>query len=103
MMAVCVLGIVSFATAQEEKTNTPVDTTAQTISLENNFEKIDKSQLPQAIKDAIMNDMDGMKVMEAYIGEDSIYMIVVAAMNNEADKKTVYADADGNWVKPKND
>ncbi|HEA31276.1 MAG TPA: hypothetical protein ENH91_15010 [Leeuwenhoekiella sp.] len=104
-MAVVAMGMISFsANAQEEKTTTEtMDPTTQTMQVNDNFEKIDKSQLPQAVKDAIMTDMDGMMVKEAYVGEDTVYKIVVALMTDDTQTKTVYADAEGHWIKPKKD
>lgn len=99
ILAVFAFGMISFsANAQEEKMTT-VDTTAQTMQINDNFKEIDKSQLPQAIKDAIMTDMDGMMVSKAYIGEDSIFKIIVASQQDQSMTKTVYADAEGNWIK----
>ncbi|MGB3773974.1 MAG: hypothetical protein WA951_01840 [Leeuwenhoekiella sp.] len=90
--------------AQEERTTQTVDPTAQTMEMSDKFDEIDKSQLPQTIKDLIMTEMDGMKVMEAFVGKTtSIYKVLVAPMDDETKVKTVYADAEGQWVEPKKD
>lgn len=104
ILAVFALGMISFsANAQQEEKTSVMDSTAKTMQINDNFKEIDKSQLPQAIKDVIMTDMDGMMVSKAYIGEDSIFKIIVASQKDNSMTKTVYADADGNWIKPKND
>ena len=104
ILAVFALGIISFsANAQQEGTMKSMDSTAQSRQINDNFKEIDKSQLPQAIKDAIMTDMDGMMVFKAYIGEDNIFKIIVASLQDNSVTKTVYADVEGNWVKPKDD
>ncbi|WP_031427038.1 hypothetical protein [Flavimarina sp. Hel_I_48] len=102
LIAVFAMGILSSsATAQEKvETTQKKDLVVKTMQVTDNFEEIDKSQLPQTIKDVIMTDMDGMKVTEAYVGENSIYKIIVADLKNESKTKTVYLDADGNWIKP---
>jgi len=104
ILAVFVLGMISFsANAQQEGKTKAMDSTAKTMQVKDNFKEIDKSQLPQAIKDAIMTDMDGMMVSKAYIGEESIFKIIVASLKDKSMTKTVYADAQGNWIKPKDD
>jgi len=102
LLAIFAMGILSFSANAQEKTETEqaMSPAVKTMQIADNFEEIDKSQLPQTIKDVIMTDMDGMKVLEAYVGEDSIYKIVVAELKNESITKTVYADADGNWIEP---
>lgn len=104
ILAVFALGIISFsANAQQEENTKMMDSTAQTMQIKDNFKEIDKSQLPQAIKDAIMTDMDDMMVSKAYIGENSIFKIIVVSQKDNSIQKTVYANAEGNWIKPKDD
>ncbi len=104
IIAVFALGMISFsANAQQEQKTKAMDSTAKIMQINDNFKEIDKSQLPQAIKDVIMTDMDGMMVSKAYIGEDSIFKIIVASQKDNSMTKTVYADGDGNWIKPKDD
>lgn len=62
---------------------------------EDNFQRIDVSQLPKAIIDAVQRDFSGATIAEAYVNELSIYKLVLVS---GPDKKTFYADAQGNWI-----
>lgn len=62
---------------------------------EDNFQRIDVSQLPKAIVDAVQRDFSGATIAEAYVNELNIYKLVLVS---GLDKKTFYADAQGNWI-----
>lgn len=89
------------AKAQEKTTTEQMDPTTQTMAMDEEYTEIDKSTLPQPIKDAIMNDMDGMMVSKVWMAKDETFKIEVASQQDTAQKKTVYADAEGNWIDPK--
>lgn len=101
--AIVAIGMVSFsATAQEtepmqQDSTEQVTASTETTSVE--YKEIDKSQLPQTVKDAVMNDLDGMMVSEAYIGSDNTFKIVVSDADS-TETKTLYATENGEWIKP---
>ena len=100
--AIVALGMIGFsATAQETEPmqNDSTQVESQTMQSETEYKKIDKSILPQPIKDAVLNDLDGMMVSEAYMAPDKTYKIVVSDMDN-TETKTLYATEDGKWIKP---
>lgn len=102
-----ILGLTFSANAQEpEVPQQAEEETEAVVTQEPEFEKIDKAVLPQAVKDAVMNDLDGMAIQEAYVTADEeetkMYKLVVAATTADTTvpSKTLYADAEGNWLKP---
>jgi hypothetical protein len=72
-----------------------VNSTENVQKQEDNFQRIDVSQLPKAIVDAVQRDYSGATIAEAYVNELSIYKLVLVS---GPDKKTFYADAQGNWI-----
>ncbi|TDN95560.1 hypothetical protein DET49_101158 [Salegentibacter sp. 24] len=62
------------------------------------FVEVDVVALPQAVKDAVMTDMNGVMPEEAWVKEEdgkSIYKLVV---NVDGEKEKVYIDSEGNWI-----
>mgnify|MGYP003649630261 CR=1 FL=1 len=93
-----VLGIMSFSNAQEKEKMMRTDAVA-TVDVEQvEYSKIDKSMLPIAVKDAVMNDLEGMAISEAYVSANDYYKLVV---NSQEDQiiKTVYINKAGEWLK----
>ena len=101
------IGFISLSAAAQQTEPMKKDSTEQvvasteTMTTPEEFKKIDKSQLPQAVKDAVMNDFDGMMVTEAYITPDETFKIVVSGMNDKSKTQTLWADKEGKWLKPK--
>ncbi len=105
LTGVFAFGILSFSATAQETTPMHKDSTEHVVASTETmrsmpaYKKIDKSQLPQAIKDAVMNDLDGMMVSEAYIGADNTYKVVVTSMDKK-ETKTLLATQEGKWIKP---
>ncbi|MFD1094798.1 hypothetical protein [Salegentibacter chungangensis] len=62
------------------------------------FQRIEVVALPQAVKEAIINDFDGSMAEEAWVKEEDGKTTYKLALNVEGEMKKVYADQDGNWV-----
>jgi len=62
------------------------------------FIKLDVLALPQAIKDAIMTDMDGTYPEEAWVKEKDGKNIYKLVLNVNGEKKMAYIDKEGNWI-----
>lgn len=82
-------------TQANEKPFVTVSSTENIQKQEDNFQRIDVSQLPKEIVDAVQRDYSGATIAEAYVNELSIYKLVLVS---GPDKKTFYADAQGNWI-----
>ena len=64
------------------------------------FQPIETSELPDAVQEAVAVDFEGSAISEAYLNADKkIFKLVLQAEGTE--DKTVFANAEGEWVKPK--
>lgn len=80
-------------TGQEQ---TPVEVVA---SVQEDFVKIEASELPAEVEAAIERDFAGATVAEAFVAEKDgakKYKLVLTLENGET--KKLYADAQGNWI-----
>lgn len=68
------------------------------VPAQKEYEKIETSQLPDAVKKAVATDYAGTKITEAYKAKDNTYKIVL--MTKTGEKGTVFADEKGNWITP---
>ncbi|MBZ9631066.1 hypothetical protein LB465_09765 [Salegentibacter sp. LM13S] len=62
------------------------------------FVEVDVLVLPQAIKDAIMTDLNGAVAEEAWVKEKDGKSVYKLALNVDGDKKKAYIDREGNWI-----
>ena len=85
-----------FSTNAQEGTTLKSEVIQEKVQKE--YKKIDVGQLPRAVKNAVMQDFEGAKIAEAYVGQDKTYKLVLDA---DGQKKTVYADANGKWIDKK--
>ena len=67
-------------------------------TVQDGFQEIEANKLPDAVKKAIIKDFRGADVEKAYINKKREFKLVLKAEGAEA--KTVYANADGEWIKP---
>ena len=54
--------------------------------------------LPQAIKDAIMTDLNGAVAEEAWVKEKEGKKIYKLSLNVDGEKEKAYIDHEGNWI-----
>ncbi len=63
------------------------------------FEKIEVAELPEAVSTAITNDFAEAQTQEAWVKEKEGKKIYKVKLNVEGEEKSLYADAEGNWLK----
>lgn len=93
-----------FATAAQaqEVEATAISETAivtETAVQQDDFKKIEVSELPETITAAIATDFEGAITKEAYVKEKEGKLIYKIKLDVNGVEKKVYADADGNWIK----
>jgi len=83
----------------EEETREMEQMEAQKDTLQQNeFKRVDILALPQAVKDAVMTDMNGAVTDEAWVKEEEGKMIYKLNLSVEGGKKEAYIDEEGNWI-----
>ncbi|MGO1585485.1 hypothetical protein [Mesonia sp.] len=89
-----------FATANTNAQTEKVQKTPEKVheTVQDGFQEIEANKLPDAVKKAIVKDFRGADVEKAYINKKREFKLVLKAEGAEA--KTVYANADGEWIKP---
>lgn len=93
-------GMFFFSTNVQAQTETDVTTEVQTTTqTQDDWTSVDVAALPQAVKDAVMNDYTGATTDEAWSKEEDGKTIYKLSLNADGETKTVYADQDGNWIK----
>ena len=103
IMTVAVAGTMLFATqavtAQEETgTETTMEQTTQ--SQDQDYKEITTDKLPAPVTKAVETDFAGATVSKAYINEKKEYKLVLETEAG-AEPQTVYANAQGEWIEPK--
>ena len=88
------------AQAQEEEPEEMEQTEAveEVQEVKDDFKKLDVLALPQAIKDAVMTDMNGAVAEEAWVKEKDGKNVYKLALNVDGEKKKAYIDSEGNWI-----
>ncbi|MEO8773756.1 MAG: hypothetical protein ABI263_02090 [Gelidibacter sp.] len=78
---------------------TPVDTMNQAngvaILIQQEFKEIQISELPQAVQDALVADLETATLHKAYVNAEQEYKLEVTL---DGTSLTLYADKDGNWI-----
>ncbi|MEH6658865.1 hypothetical protein [Leeuwenhoekiella marinoflava] len=103
VMTVAAAATMLFATqniaAQEtESKEVAMTETEVQAPVQDGFEKIETSALPEAVTNAVATDKAGSTVSEAYFNEElSVYKLMLQAEGAEAE--TAYINEEGKWVK----
>lgn len=88
--------------AQETETTTTTEVTTQTVVTENNgYNKIELAELPLAVSTAINRDFAVATTEEVWMREKDGKVVYKLKLNVEGKNKMLYADAEGNWIEPK--
>lgn len=91
-----------FTTAQaqvaETTTTTETEVTTTVAVAEDGFEKIELTELPEAVTTAVTRDFQGATTQEAWAKEKEGKVIYKIKLNVDGEDKKVYADAEGNWI-----
>lgn len=64
--------------------------------VQEDFKQIANEELPEAVKTALKTSYPDAKLDKAYINSNKEYKLEITVMDQKA---TVYADANGNWIK----
>lgn len=80
----------------EEMEQTEAAEEAQEVK--DDFKKLDVLALPQAVKDAVMTDMNGAFAEEAWVKEEDGKNVYKLALNVDGEKKMAFIDKEGNWI-----
>lgn len=80
----------TFATTQINSIATSI------VISQEEFKEIKPDEIAQPVKDALKRDFADATVSNAYVNEKNEYKLVLTLGD---DSKTVYADANGNWLK----
>ena len=83
--------------AQVAEASTEV-TTEVTTTVQNDYEKVEVAELPEAVTTAISTDYAEAETKEAWVKEQEgkkVYKIKLAV---EGEEKEVFVDAEGNWI-----
>lgn len=67
--------------------------------VQDGFSEIQTAELPSAVNDAVATDFEGATVAKAYKNEKGAYKLSLVTADKQT--KTVYANANGEWIKPK--
>lgn len=76
-------------------TSVPVLNTEKTVYVQD-FKEIKAEELPEAVKTALKTSYPDATLDKAYVNSSREYKLDITV---EDQKATVYADANGNWIK----
>ncbi|MDR6968666.1 hypothetical protein J2X31_002692 [Flavobacterium arsenatis] len=77
-------------------TSTPIINTEKIIFSQEDFKEIKKEELPEAVKTALKTSYPDATLDRAYVNANKEYRLDITVIDQKA---TVYADANGNWIK----
>lgn len=98
MKKVILMAVFAFATLSATAITTDLNTTTITVSLQDNFKEIAVTEVAKPVLQAVLKDYEGATVKQAFINEKNEYKLELT-IGEVA--KTVYADAEGNWIEKK--
>lgn len=76
-------------------TTTPISNIEKTIYVQE-FKEIKAEELPEAVKTALKTSYPDATLEKAYVNSSKEYKLDITVGDQKA---TVYADANGNWIK----
>ena len=91
-----------FTTSQAQVTGeveAEVDTEVAVKAEGDEFEKIEVTALPDLVTAAILLEFPDAITSEAYVKDDGEEVIYKVKLDLNGQKKKVYLDAEGNWIK----
>ena len=66
------------------------------VFVQEEFKEIKNEELPEAVKTALKTSYPDAKLDKAYVNSNKEYKLEITVVDQKA---TVYADANGNWIK----
>jgi len=98
MMTAAVAAMI-FATANTNAQTQAERTPAQMEkSVQEGFQKIEISDIPNTVTEAVEQEFKGASIAEAYMNKKKEFKLILKTEGAEA--KTIYANAEGEWIKP---
>ncbi len=98
-LAIVGLCTISTLKAQEKGEENNVEIMTEESKEQETFQPVDVSQVPAPIVAAVTSDFKGAKISKAYKNSKDEYKLEIK--NDTANTtKTVYASAEGKWIKP---
>lgn len=88
------LGTLTISNAKSACVEAPLNVKVVT---QDDFEEVEISNLPEAIKEVIAKDLKGVEVTKAYVNDKGEYKLIVTSDDNTT--KTLYANKNGEWIK----
>lgn len=92
-----VLSALGFTVMAQNEIVEPIMDEITVVSLEQDFEEISVSDLPEAVTAAVTKDYPSATIDKAYQGGSDLFKLEVSM--EDGTSGTLYADAEGNWVK----
>lgn len=98
MKKVILMAVFAFATLSATATTTDLSTKNIEVALQEDFKEIAVTEVAKPVLQAVLKDYAGATVKQAFINEKNEYKLELT-IGEVA--KTVYADAEGNWIEKK--
>tara|TARA_R100001369_G_C3277717_1_gene161368 strand:+ start:458 stop:799 length:342 start_codon:yes stop_codon:yes gene_type:complete len=86
------------AQVEEPEEMEQIESVEEAQETKDDYKEVDVLALPQAIKDAVMTDMNGAVAEEAWVKEKEGKKVYKLSLNVDGEKKKAYIDAEGNWI-----
>ncbi|MFD2908464.1 hypothetical protein ACFSX9_06920 [Flavobacterium ardleyense] len=95
MKKVILMAVFAFATLSATATTTEMNATTISTSIENEFKEIAVTEVAKPVLQAVLKDYEGATIKQAFVNEKNEYKLELTIGEVV---KTVYADAEGNWI-----
>lgn len=92
------LFFVTTTKAQDVEETSTSEYVTEVAVAQDDFKKIEVSELPAAVTAAIAKDFAGATTTEAYVKEKDGKLTYKIKLDVNGEVKKVYADAEGNWI-----
>lgn len=100
MASAAVILFATEVTAQEDKDMAMTTQDGVEAPMQDAFQEIESADLPDAVQEAVSIDFESATIASAYEDvQNQVYKLVLEIEGMEA--KTIYANEDGEWIKPK--
>lgn len=66
------------------------------VSIQEKYKEVKMEEIPDAVKKSLETAYPGAQIEKGYVSEKKEYKLEIAVGDQKA---TVYADANGNWIK----
>lgn len=84
--------------AQVYSNSTSEEAFIEVLEIQDEFEKIEISELPEAVTASITRDFEEAETTEAWVKEEEGKLVYKIKLNVNDEEKELFADAEGNWI-----